>query len=57
LVEVEGGGKIGLGYTCSAACIVALIREKLAAEIEGKGALSPQACFEAIQRAGAQFRE
>jgi L-alanine-DL-glutamate epimerase-like enolase superfamily enzyme len=51
LVEVEGGGKIGLGYTYSAACIVALIHEKLAAEIKGKDALSPQACFEAMQRA------
>jgi len=51
LVEVEAGGKIGLGYTYSAACIVALIREKLAAEIKGKDALSPQACFEAMQRA------
>ena len=50
LVEVEGGGKIGLGYTYSAACIVALIREKLAAEIKGKDALSPEACFHAMQR-------
>jgi L-alanine-DL-glutamate epimerase-like enolase superfamily enzyme len=51
LVEVEAGGRTGLGYTYASACIVSLIREMLAAEIAGKDALSPQACFEAMQRA------
>ncbi|MDE2471504.1 MAG: mandelate racemase [Bradyrhizobium sp.] len=51
LVEVEGGGKVGLGYTYSGACIAGLIREKLAATITGKDAMAPQACFVAMQRA------
>lgn len=51
LVEVEGGGKVGLGYTYSGASIVDLIRTTLAAEIEGKDAFSPQAAFVAMQRA------
>jgi L-alanine-DL-glutamate epimerase-like enolase superfamily enzyme len=51
LVEVEGGGKVGLGYSYSGACIVSLIREKLATEITGKDAMAPQACFDAMQRA------
>ena len=51
LVEVEGGGKTGLGYTYSGGCIVGLIRDKLAAEIKGKDAMSPQGCFVAMQRA------
>ena len=51
LVEIEGGGKIGLGYTYSGACVAGLIRDKLAAEIKGKDAMAPQACFEAMQRA------
>ncbi|SFH71324.1 enolase C-terminal domain-like protein [Bradyrhizobium sp. Gha] len=51
LVEVEGGGCVGLGYTYAGACIAGLIRDKLAAVIAGKDALAPQACFEAMQRA------
>ncbi len=51
LVEVEGGGRVGLGYTYSGACIAPLIRDTLAAVITGKNALAPQACFEAMQRA------
>jgi L-alanine-DL-glutamate epimerase-like enolase superfamily enzyme len=51
LVEVEGGGRVGLGYTYSGACVAGLIRDKLAAEIMGKDAMSPQACFVAMQRA------
>jgi L-alanine-DL-glutamate epimerase-like enolase superfamily enzyme len=51
LVEVEGGGKVGLGYTYSGACIAGLIRGKLAEEITGKDAMAPQACFDAMQRA------
>ena len=51
LVEVEGGGKVGIGYTYSGACIVELIRETLAATIGGKDALAPQQAFSAMQRA------
>ncbi|MDA9431070.1 enolase C-terminal domain-like protein [Bradyrhizobium sp. CCBAU 51627] len=51
LVEVEGGGRVGLGYTYASACLVGLIRDKLAAVITGRDAMAPQACFEAMQRA------
>jgi len=51
LVEVEGGGRVGLGYTYASACIVGLIRDKLGAVIAGKDALAPEACFAAMQRA------
>jgi len=51
LVEVEGGGRVGLGYTYASACIVGLIRDTLGAVIAGKDALAPQACFEAMRRA------
>ncbi|MGY0574260.1 enolase C-terminal domain-like protein [Bradyrhizobium sp. RDM12] len=51
LVEVEGGGRVGLGYTYASASIVGLIREKLATVIAGKDAFAPQACFDAMQRA------
>jgi L-alanine-DL-glutamate epimerase-like enolase superfamily enzyme len=50
VVEVEAGGKVGLGYTYSGACIAGLIRERLAKEITGKDAMSPQAVFAAMQR-------
>jgi L-alanine-DL-glutamate epimerase-like enolase superfamily enzyme len=51
LVEIEGGGKVGLGYTYSGACIVDLIRTTLAATIKGKDALAPQDAFAAMRRA------
>ncbi|SPP97131.1 enolase C-terminal domain-like protein [Bradyrhizobium vignae] len=51
LVEVEGGGRVGLGYTYASACIVGLIRDKLAAVIAGQDALAPASCFGAMQRA------
>jgi L-alanine-DL-glutamate epimerase-like enolase superfamily enzyme len=38
LVEIEGGGESGLGYTYSDASIVALIERKLASVIAGKSA-------------------
>jgi L-alanine-DL-glutamate epimerase-like enolase superfamily enzyme len=51
VVEVTGGGKSGLGYTYSSACIVDLIRDTLADKIKGKDALAPQAVSAAMQRA------
>jgi hypothetical protein len=39
LVEIEGGGETGLGYTYSDASIVALIERKLAPVIAGHSAL------------------
>jgi L-alanine-DL-glutamate epimerase-like enolase superfamily enzyme len=51
LVEVEGGGKVGLGYTYSDGCIVELIRATLAETIKGKDALGPQGAVADMQRA------
>jgi len=51
VVEIAGGGRSGLGYTYSSACIVDLIRDTLAEKIEGKNALSPQAAFATMSRA------
>ena len=51
LVEIAGGGKSGIGYTYSNACIVELIRTKLAETIRGQNVLAPQAAFAAMRRA------
>lgn len=51
LIEIAGGGKIGLGYTYSAACITGLIRNMLADTVKGKDALAPQNAFAAMRRA------
>ena len=51
LVEISGGGKIGIGYTYSSASIVELICGKLAEAIEGSDAFNPQAAWLAMQRA------
>jgi L-alanine-DL-glutamate epimerase-like enolase superfamily enzyme len=50
LVEVHGGGKVGLGYTYSAGSIVPLIRRDLSSAIEGLDALDPQRAWAAMQR-------
>src|SRR4051794_36056022 len=50
LVEISGGGEIGVGYTYSGASIVELISGKLASTITGMDALSPQAAWLAMQR-------
>jgi L-alanine-DL-glutamate epimerase-like enolase superfamily enzyme len=51
LVQISGGGKIGIGYTYSSASIVELICGKLAATIEGSEVFNPQAAWLAMQRA------
>ena len=51
LVQISGGGKIGIGYTYSSASIVELICGKLATTIEGSDAFNPQAAWLAMQRA------
>ncbi len=51
LVEVEGGGKVGLGYTYSDTSIVSLICTTLAETIKGKDALAPQEASSAMQGA------
>ena len=47
----EGGGKTGIGYTYSNACIVELIRNKLTDIIQAQNALAPQAAFATMRRA------
>ena len=51
VVEINGGGKVGLGYTYSGASIAELIESKLADTIAGLDALNPQAAWRAMQRA------
>jgi L-alanine-DL-glutamate epimerase-like enolase superfamily enzyme len=51
VVEISAGGKTGLGYTYSGACIVGLIGGKLSSLIEGKDAFNPPAVFLSMQRA------
>lgn len=43
VVEVNGGGKSGLGYSYTSTAAVELVREALVAEVEGQSALSPEA--------------
>ena len=50
LVEISGGGEIGVGYTYSGASVVELISGKLASAVKGKDALCPQAAWLAMQR-------
>jgi L-alanine-DL-glutamate epimerase-like enolase superfamily enzyme len=49
LVEVSGGGMVGLGYTYSSASIVTLIQGKLAKVIEGLDVLDPQSAWLSMQ--------
>ena len=51
LVEVSGGGRIGLGYTYASASLVGLIRGKLAAAVTGLDALHPPAAYAAMMGA------
>ena len=50
VVEVEGGGKQGLGYTYSHACIVGLIATALADAVGGQDCLDPSTAWLAMQR-------
>lgn len=49
LVQVSAGGSTGLAYTYSGASIVGLIRNDLAATIEGIDALDPQSAQRSMQ--------
>lgn len=51
LVEVSGGGEVGLGYTYASASIVDLIDGMLASTIKGQDAFDPQGAFLSMQRA------
>ena len=51
LVEIEGGGRTGLGYTYTDASAAALISTTLAESVRGQDVLSPPASYEAMQRA------
>src|SRR5919201_499307 len=50
IVEVEGGGERGLGYTYGDPAVRTLIESKLAPEVQGADALSPAAAWSAMQR-------
>lgn len=50
VVEISGGGEIGLGYTYSSASIVDLIGRKLSSVIKGADAFHPQSAWIAMQR-------
>ncbi|HZV04162.1 MAG TPA: enolase C-terminal domain-like protein [Gemmataceae bacterium] len=50
IVEIEGGGKTGLGYTYAAPSVVSLIEGELAAALEHCDALNPQAAWRSMQR-------
>lgn len=51
LVEISGGGKVGIGYTYSSASIVKLISGKLASAIKGRDIFNPPAAWLSMQRA------
>jgi len=50
VVEVTGGGQIGIGYTYSHASIVPLIAGKLAETAKQHDAMDPPSCCRAMQR-------
>ncbi len=49
VVEVQGGGKTGLGYTYTNGCITQLIEKKLANVVEKLDAMDPPAAWRAMQ--------
>lgn len=51
VVEVEAGGRIGLGYTYSDAGAAGLASGALAEAVRGRGAMDVPACWAAMQRA------
>ncbi len=51
LVEVEGGGKTGLGYTYADASVAKLIATTLAKAISGADAMAPGRCYQHMQQA------
>src|SRR5689334_22427144 len=50
LVEVNGGGRVGLGYTYSSPSIVGLIKQELTPAVAGMEVLDPQGAWQAMQR-------
>jgi L-alanine-DL-glutamate epimerase-like enolase superfamily enzyme len=50
LVQVEGGGRTGLGYTYADTATAGLIRDTLAEIVEGMDALSPNAAYRQMWR-------
>jgi L-alanine-DL-glutamate epimerase-like enolase superfamily enzyme len=51
VVELEGGGATGLGYTYGDAAVATLIQSKLASLIEGADALAPPRAWASMQAA------
>lgn len=50
LVELDGGGETGLGYTYGPVAVAALIADKLQELVEGADALAPQQSWAAMRR-------
>ncbi|MFN2617641.1 MAG: enolase C-terminal domain-like protein [Thermoleophilaceae bacterium] len=55
VVHAHAGGQAGLGYTYGADSIAHFIRSKLADQVEGADALSPQAAWARMERAIRNF--
>jgi L-alanine-DL-glutamate epimerase-like enolase superfamily enzyme len=51
VVEVEGGGQTGLGYTYGDVSVARFVESSLAGQVEGADALCPPATWAAMQRA------
>ncbi len=51
VVQVEGGGKTGIGYTYSDASLVPLIARTLNKAVQGLDAMDPQAAWRAMRKA------
>lgn len=51
VVEIEGGGSRGIGYTYSDGAVVGLILGKLAGSVAGSDAMNPQAAWRTMQGA------
>ena len=49
VVQIEGGDRVGLGYTYSGASIAELIKSKLADTIAGSDAMNPEAAWRKMQ--------
>src|SRR5205085_6342452 len=55
VVRAHGGGETGLGYTYGADSIAHFVRSKLAEQVEGADAFSPQSAWASILRAIRNF--
>lgn len=49
LVEIQAGGRTGLGFTYADSCIVPLVRKNLAEAISGRDVMDVPGCWQAMQ--------